>query len=950
MRQNNLPNNLPNNLLDTPPSAIAMNRGYLLHGRTLLGIALLLGLGGIALAAIAPDVAKTRHNLSASNTITAAPGSSFGTTVKATSQTQLCVFCHTPHAATGGVVAPLWNRALSTATYTQFYTSSSLDSTVPTTVGDGSKLCLSCHDGTIAIGTIGVLNGAAGNIAMQGTRADGSMPDGAGENTGYTRRIGTNLSNDHPISFTYNAALATADGELNTPGAANVAVANRVGGQPKPQFPLLNNQLECSTCHDPHLKSDAIDPVTSLPINNKFLRGNRFQLVTPAINNNGLTPYNKDNDIICLACHNKPTWATSTHAHSSATSERYTNNAGDLRDFPRNTQVWQAACVNCHDMHTVPGARRLLREGTSSSLTPKVGGSSAIEQTCYQCHTLNAGILLPETPNQVPDIQSDFSLAFRMPIVNNEQGGGYMAPGGNTTEVHDISTLAASGVVAGGKDLMESPTVLGALANRHAECTDCHQPHRVTRTELFNGDPNIAAPSGTHNHTGTAAAGGSMHTNLASGSLRGGFGVEPVYGSASFYAEPVSFDVKRGPVTTNASTAVTNTYLTREYQVCANCHSNYAFGPLQGTIANPTNIPALGRTGGTPSATNGMQIYTNVFREIQAPAAHQGNAVTTDSGAFKGNVPYTPTYAVDFTINNRRSWHPVMAPTGRTTVLRAAAASNWLAPWNADIGAQTMYCTDCHGSNTAAATVVPTGGVDGNAWGPHGSNNIFLLKGWWDTCTGSNRNVIGATGCLDDPLVSTATVPKNTVARPTIDTTQDLCFKCHSYAVYAGGSTSSSGFGGGTDPNLHDLHERRSGLMRCMWCHVAVPHGWKNKALLVNLNDVGPEATCRTEDAADLPTGYKCTIGSPIPSGTQMRNGPLPQPGGSTDNRYWQERGYSNPPYYRNAMLKVMSFAPSGSWISNDCGSKGPAGSPGSGEFGGCGAWMVGDEGCSGPP
>ncbi len=73
--------------------------------------------------------------------------------------------------------------------------------------------------------------------------------------------------------------------------------------------------------------------------------------------------------------------------------------------------------------------------------------------------------------------------------------------------------------------------------------------------------------------------------------------------------------------------------------------------------------------------------------------------------------------------------------------------------------------------------------------------------------------------------------------------------------------------------------------MRCNWCHVAVPHGWKNKALLVNLNDVGPEAGLAT--------------GSSV-------NGP-----------------YTRAPYYMNAMLPITgSFAQSGNWSADNCGGR----------------------------
>ena len=168
-----------------------------------------------------------------------------------------------------------------------------------------------------------------------------------------------------------------------------------------------------------------------------------------------------------------------------------------------------------------------------------------------------------------------------------------------------------------------------------------------------------------------------------------------------------------------ASTAVNSPHVTREYQVCLKCHSDYAYG---------TNPPSPGETGGsTAFNTNGLTQYTNQAIEFQAPLSHKGQVTTTDSGA-----------AAAYSTNNHRSWHPVMDNTGRTAGIRNANANNWLTPWNgaANVGSQTMYCSDCHGSNTAAGTSAPTGGENGNPWGPHGSENDFLLKGTWDQGTG----------------------------------------------------------------------------------------------------------------------------------------------------------------------------------------------------------------------
>ena len=279
--------------------------------------------------------------------------------------------------------------------------------------------------------------------------------------------------------------------------------------------------------------------------------------------------------------------------------------------------------------------------------------------------------------------------------------------------------------------------------------------------------------------------------------------------------------------------------MTREYQVCLKCHSDYGY--------NDNNVypigtrPNLGDSnGGTGPGTNGLDQYTNQAMEFQAPLADQG-----EPGG------------------NHRSWHPVMDSTGRSAGVRNMSASTnlFLAPWNgANIGSQTMYCTDCHGRNTADGSAVPPGG---GPWGPHGSENDFLLKGTWDLNTGNNNS--------------------------------GLCFRCHNHTNYATEANEGdrggfeSGFGGPDDTNLHAFHAKRVNQnLQCSWCHIAVPHGWKNKALLVNLNDVGPEA--------GLAPGTEISI---------------------TGNA----QTYTQGPYYLNAKLKIINFRNSGTWREQDCGS-----------------------------
>ena len=830
---------------------------------------------GVVLAGLLPapvadaqrvsDVRGTLHNLS-----TSGPGSTRASTG---GTSEVCVFCHTPHGATSvdesgaALRSPLWNRRVPAgATYTP-YTSSSMDSQTivdgfNATPGGSSKLCLSCHDGTLAIGSVNVLNGNPNaSIPMSGTGPGGTMPAGAGTTSGFTRFLGTDLRNDHPISVSYTNALATRDGELRAvdaqqrwPAGSGSVIGLRASGF-KPLLPLEPTgnanlgQVQCATCHDPHTRE--LDAAKG---NQKFLRAQRFQESSPSANPSAAT------DIICLSCHDKNggagSWAYSAHARPDSAGQTYLAAAATLREFPAGLPVWKASCLNCHDTHTVQGARRLTREGTDAALPPgnplaaKQGGNPALEKTCYQCHTTPATSVLSSVVT-VPNIESEFNLAIRMPITTPEQGGG-------TEEVHDISANFSDPNVdcttsnnRCGADFMEPRS---RLAQRHAECTDCHNPHRVVKFRSFTGGAGgITAtpdPAGTHRHDETT---GYTHTNLASGVLRGAWGVEPQYGSTSFQQLPLGYIVKRGDPGNSTDTLVGASHVTREYQICLKCHSDNGYA--DNNLYPGGTRPTLGRLGGTPSGTNNLTVYTNQAKEFQAPASHQGAVTGPNSGAGS-----------NYATNNHRSWHPVIGPTGRT----APSANAFRSPWGNAIGSQTMYCSDCHGSNTADTSVIPPGGENGTPWGPHGSNNNFLLKGLWNTSVGAdNRGDNGPNA-------------------------NGLCFKCHNPNTYANRTgTGTTGFfqpnGRG---NLHAYHTDKIGRMRCNWCHVAVPHGWKNKALLVNLNDVGPEAGLA----------------------------------GNAEFRYnASTQSYNQEPYYLNAKLKVRTFATSGNWTDTNCGSNNSA-------------------------
>ncbi|RMG05113.1 MAG: hypothetical protein D6726_01950, partial [Nitrospirae bacterium] len=108
----------------------------------LIMLAFVLTLPGLLFA----GVAGSKHDFSISGT------SMFSGTFT-NDDDEVCVYCHTPHAALGSQT-PLWNKSLNTANGFTMYSSSSMDATVPSQPSTISLLCLSCHDGVGAINSV----------------------------------------------------------------------------------------------------------------------------------------------------------------------------------------------------------------------------------------------------------------------------------------------------------------------------------------------------------------------------------------------------------------------------------------------------------------------------------------------------------------------------------------------------------------------------------------------------------------------------------------------------------------------------------------------------------------------------------------------------------------------------------------------------------------------------
>ena len=185
-----------------------------------------------------------------------------------------------------------------------------------------------------------------------------------------------------------------------------------------------------------------------------------------------------------------------------------------------------------------------------------------------------------------------------------------------------------------------------------------------------------------------------------------------------------------------------------EYEVCLKCHSSWAYG------ANPPASPS----GGFPETDQSKEFNT-----------------------------LNPAY------------HPVQAPGKNPFVGRFGSyASSLIGGFSPT---STMYCSDCHRSETAS-----------DPKGPHGSTQPFILRGAWNRNTGSPGS------------------------------SNHLCFNCHNFNVYADenneNNPSQTGFSSDRK-NLHAFMVGKRGKV-CMDCHIAVPHGWQRDHLLGYNDDPAP--------------------------------------------------------------------------------------------------------------
>jgi len=187
---------------------------------------------------------------------------------------EICRVCHVPHdhqkATQSYMNGLLWNHGVSAAVYTMYDASwsSTLNGAQSAQPDGTAKLCLGCHDGTVAIDTFDGHAGTAGKEIqnINGTALKGFMVPGSNSSG--------DLRGTHPLSITYD----TADTGLR-------ATTTAMGTSGTIADVLDGGKVQCSSCHDVH--------------DQESVTGSHLLRVAQTVTQGGAASG------LCLTCHNK---------------------------------------------------------------------------------------------------------------------------------------------------------------------------------------------------------------------------------------------------------------------------------------------------------------------------------------------------------------------------------------------------------------------------------------------------------------------------------------------------------------------------------------------------------------------------------------------------------------------------------------------------------------------
>ncbi len=256
--------------------------------RTLSALVLV---ASLARAAPSGSVVGSKHDLSVTG-----PGP-----IRALNERSACVFCHVMHGSAAGALS---SRPDTQAKHVPYESATMVAR--PGAPTGASRVCLSCHDGTIAVGRT-LHREIRTNVAR--------IPEGSRSN------LGTDLRGTHPVSF--------------RPARTERSRAPDAGDKVRLDH---RGDLQCTSCHDPHAEWND-------PDQGKFLvKSNR---------RSGL----------CRSCHDSPLLDGIGGSHARA-EVPFSEEQGNEGKF---ATVAEAGCAACHASHGGPPSGRLVRRKATES-------------------------------------------------------------------------------------------------------------------------------------------------------------------------------------------------------------------------------------------------------------------------------------------------------------------------------------------------------------------------------------------------------------------------------------------------------------------------------------------------------------------------------------------------------------------------------------------------------
>jgi predicted CXXCH cytochrome family protein len=340
-----------------------------------------------------------------------------------------CTYCHAPHSALNN---GLWNQKLTIQSYTTYTSTTEANHARQPRLGSDSNECLSCHDGTVAVGDTVV----SGQVTMRGSMYPADV-------------FGNNMQPTHPFSLVTPL-------KDNVDLAASLVASHRTA-DPTGAVKLIGGNVECTSCHNPHVQAKDL-------VSQNFL------------------VKNSSSAQLCLACHDPARtksgqvnpladWATSAHALSSAA---ISPNAllGSYKT------VTTDGCISCHTPHNASGAARLLRGLNELDCLSCHNGGSSITSGMAPYANVATEYAAPKIGHPFPSSTNPHDAAENTLLNNNrhatcvdchsahgsEQVGVFAPPPLIRISQKDVAGINAS----------DGISVLAPAINQYENCLRCH--------------------------------------------------------------------------------------------------------------------------------------------------------------------------------------------------------------------------------------------------------------------------------------------------------------------------------------------------------------------------------------------------------------------------------------------------------------------------------------------